>query len=185
MHLGSPNGLGAHEAAAGQEEAAYGRHGWQERAVVGRFVLARRASGCEGLQRGTVVPCAARRTRAAGDAATHARGGADEELHTKTDKHVQHKSVRRIPAAALVLVRKYLVLSGHSDGWLFRSIRGGGAAARSTDKPMLASTLSNVVKACATTLRASTPPVHTYAGSGRMWLSARRASGPGTGTNSG
>jgi len=78
--------------------------------------------------------------------------GAEVELQTKTDKHVQHTSVRRIPATALVLVRKYLALSGHSDGWLFRSIRGGGAAARSTDKPVSASTLSNVVKACATTL---------------------------------
>ena len=61
--------------------------------------------------------------------------GAQARSHTKTDtRHVEQTSIRRIRPVAgelrpLELVQSYLLLSGHTDGWLFRSISGGGAFA--------------------------------------------------------
>ena len=78
--------------------------------------------------------------------------GAEFDVHTKTDVHVQHTSVRHVSASALALVEKYLTMSGHSTGWLFRSIRGGGAAARSSEAPVSASTLTSTVRTCAARL---------------------------------
>ena len=43
-------------------------------------------------------------------------------------------------------------MSVHTTGWLFRSIRGGGTAARSSEAPVSASTLAATVKACAAQL---------------------------------
>ena len=78
--------------------------------------------------------------------------GAQVHLHTKTDSnHVEQTSVRRIRLAAgelrpLELVQSYLRLSGHTDGWLFRSISGGGAFAASNQRPVSQTSLNERVK---------------------------------------
>jgi hypothetical protein len=79
-------------------------------------------------------------------------GGAEVDVHTKTDKNVHTTSARRIPVAGvpglppLRTLQRYLGLSGHTTGLLFRNVSGGGAHARSNDRGVSRSTLSAVVK---------------------------------------
>jgi hypothetical protein len=80
------------------------------------------------------------------------RGGAEVDVHTKTDKNVHVTTKRRIPAtgaaglAPLTALQRYLALSGHTSGFVFRNVSGGGARARSNSRPVSRSTLSDVVK---------------------------------------
>jgi integrase len=80
------------------------------------------------------------------------RGGAEVDVHTKTDKNVHTTTSRRIPAAGaaglapLTALQHYLELSGHTSGFVFRNVSGGGARARSNLRPVSRSTLSTVVK---------------------------------------
>ena len=78
--------------------------------------------------------------------------GAQVRLHTKTDtRHVAQTSIRRIRPVAgeqrpLELVQTYLRLSGHTEGWLFRSISGGGKFAVSNKRPVSQTSLNELVK---------------------------------------
>jgi integrase len=84
--------------------------------------------------------------------------GAQVRLHTKTDSvHLEQTSIRRIHPVAgelrpLELVQTYLRLSGHTDGWLFRSISGGGAFAASNQRPVSQTSLNELVKSSAARL---------------------------------
>ena len=84
--------------------------------------------------------------------------GAHVRLHTKTDSvHLEQTSIRRIHPVAgelrpLELVQTYLRLSGHTDGWLFRSISGGGAFAASNQRPVSQTSLNELVKSSAARL---------------------------------
>ena len=70
----------------------------------------------------------------------------------KTDtRHVAQTSIRRIRPVAgeqrpLELVQTYLRLSGHTEGWLFRSISGGGKFAVSNKRPVSQTSLNELVK---------------------------------------
>ena len=82
-------------------------------------------------------------------------GGAEVDVHTKTDKNVHATSVRRIPAAGpgglspLATLQHYLVLSGHTTGFVFRNVSGGGVRARSNAHGVSRGTFTNVVKSWA------------------------------------
>ncbi len=79
-------------------------------------------------------------------------GGAEVDVHTKTDKHVDSTSVRRVPATGpgglspLRTLEHYLALSGHTDGFVFRNVSGGGARARSNARGVSRNTFTDVVK---------------------------------------
>jgi hypothetical protein len=79
-------------------------------------------------------------------------GGAEVDVHTKTDVNVHTTTARRIPAAGppglvpLEVLQRYLQLSGHTGGFVFRNVVGGGARARSNERPVSRSTLAGVVK---------------------------------------
>ena len=84
--------------------------------------------------------------------------GALVHVHTKTDRAASTTTAKRIPndgppgLVPLVVLQHYLTLSGHTTGWVFRSIRGGPTAARSSDRPVSRDTLNTLVKRCATKL---------------------------------
>jgi hypothetical protein len=79
-------------------------------------------------------------------------GGAEVQVHTKTDANVHATTGRRIPAvgppglAPLAVLQRYLRLSGHTDGFVFRNVVGSGAHARSNARPVSRGTLAGVVK---------------------------------------
>ena len=120
-----------------------GSQRWDVATLLGARAVAMLSAGHDGALRG---PSELLRARLPLRVVAH---GAEIDVHSKTDVHVQHTSVRRISAAALGHVKHYLAISGHTSGWLFRSIRGGGTAARSSAAPVSATTLSTTVKECA------------------------------------
>ena len=73
-------------------------------------------------------------------------------LYTKTvTRNVPQTSIHRIRPMAgeqrpLELVQTYLRLSGHTEGWLFRSISGGGKFAVSNKRPVSQTSLNELVK---------------------------------------
>lgn len=78
--------------------------------------------------------------------------GAEVEVHTKTDHGRYDVTRRAVPAAAAVgpsplgALRAYLARSGHTSGYVFRGVAGGAATARSTCRPVSATTLAALVK---------------------------------------
>jgi hypothetical protein len=78
--------------------------------------------------------------------------GAEVDVHTKTDKNVHATTARRIPAVGppglipLVVLQHYLRLSGHTTGFVFRNVSGGGTHARSNARGVSRNTLAALVK---------------------------------------
>jgi integrase len=111
--------------------------------------IAMLAVGCSGAMRG---PSELLRARLPLESVPE---GAQVRLHTKTDtRHVAQTSIRRIRPVAgdlrpLELVQTYLHLSGHTEGWLFRSISGGGKFAVSNKRPVSQTSLNELVKSSA------------------------------------
>ena len=81
--------------------------------------------------------------------------GAEVLVHTKSDWNKYDRTARAIPDAAVVgpsplgLLQRYLRMSGHTSGLMFRSIVGTGAQARSTESAVSPTTLGELVKTAA------------------------------------
>ena len=79
-------------------------------------------------------------------------GGAEVDVHTKTDKNVHATTARRIPAVGpgglspLVTLQHYLAVSGHTEGFVFRNVSGARAHASSNARGVTLSTFTGVVK---------------------------------------